>query len=406
MSIAVSSLEQIAVGRRESLFGPDVAAHDRELVAGIGGHPVLVVGGAGSVGAATAHVLAQYRPSHLHIVDQDENAVAELVRDMQSSGLANRVGELRARALDYGSPPMKRLLLGAPQYRLVLNFAAIKHVRSEKDLPSILHMLDTNVVKPQRLVEWLAARGFTGSYFAVSTDKAADPANFMGASKRVQEILTLASSALARAGARTVCARFANVAFSNGSLLYGFLRRLERGQALAVPKQVQRYLITHEEAAHICLLSTVCGPTGHAVVPRDGSLEPVDLTSVAVAFLEAHRLKPLCCATEEEARNRSAHRPDGTYPVLLTEPDTTGEKVREQFVGAGEQAAEIGMKHLVGIRPATGGAPQAEELVRAIERLIADPERPVNAKELESLLVSVLPTFHHADTGKSLDDRM
>lgn len=406
MAAATSLLEQLAIGRTESLFAPDVAAHEADLVAGIGGLPVLIVGGAGSIGAATVRAVAPYRPSHLHIVDQDENALAELVRDLRSSGLAERVGDLRALALDYGAPPMQRFLLDAPSYGTVLNFAAIKHVRSEKDLPSILHMLDTNVVKPQRLMEWLAARGFGGAYFAVSTDKAADPVNFMGASKRIQEILTLSSGALARMGVRTVCARFANVAYSNGSLLHGFLRRLEKGQALAVPRRVRRFLISHEEAAHICLLGAVCGPSAHAIVPRDGSLEQVELTSVAAGFLKAHGLETAYCATEVEARRLAARPRSGTYPVLLTDPDTAGEKLSEQFVSEGERPVEFGMQKLVALRPATEGVARAVELVRAIERLIAEPERPASTGQLESLLVSVLPSFHHAVTGRSLDQRM
>ena len=406
MSTMLSSLEPVAVGRKDSLFAPDLAARDAELREAIGGQAVLILGGAGSIGAATTKLLVHYAPSRLHLVDQDENGLVELLRDMRSSGLAGGVADLRILAMDYGSPNMKRFLGSVPPYQLILNFAAIKHVRSEKDVPSTLHLLDTNVVKPHRLLEWLAAGGFTGRYYAVSTDKAADPVNFMGASKRVQEMLTLGGP-LQHGGAHLTCARFANVAFSNGSLLHGFLQRLERGQPLAVPKHVSRYLITHEEAAQICALATVCGPSSHTVVPRTGgTLEPVELSSVAQAILKARGLKPLYCATEDEARARASQRPEGSYPVLLTEPDTAGEKPTEQFVGAGEAAVEIGLKSLLGIRQASEGSHRAVAFARAIERLIADPDRPVTTAELRSLLVSVLPTFQHTETGKSLDHRM
>jgi len=405
MSTAASSLESLAVGRPGSLFAPDMVARAGELRGAVEGRSILILGGAGSIGSATARLLAGYAPSALHVVDQDENGLVELLRDMRSSGAAGDVGDLRILALDYGAPNMRRFLRSVPPYDVILNFAAIKHVRSEKDVPSTLHLLETNVVKPRRFLEWLEAARFAGRYYAVSTDKAADPVNFMGASKRVQEILTLGGP-LGRSGARRTCARFANVAFSNGSLLHGFLKRLEREQPLAVPRGIRRYLITHEEAAQICVLATVCGPSGHTLVPRaGGTLEPIELAAVARAVLETRGLRPLYCDTEDEARARAAERPAGTYPVLLTAPDTAGEKPTEQFVGAGEHATEIGLQGLLGIRQESDDGP-AQRLASEVERLIADPDRPVSAAELRSMLVAVLPTFQHADTGKSLDQRM
>lgn len=406
MPTSTESLERLAAGRTESLFVPDMAARAAEIEKAVRGAPVLVVGGAGSIGAAMARLIATYRPSHLHVVDQDENGLVELVRDMRSNGLAARVGHLRALALDYGSPVMRHFLSDAPPYRLVLNFAAIKHVRSEKDLPSILHMLDTNVVKPRRFMDWLAERRFGGSYYAVSTDKAADPVNFMGASKRVQEALTLRVGALAGSRVHTSCARFANVAFSNGSLLYGFLRRLELGQALAVPRGVTRYFISHQEAAEICVLAAVVAPSGHVVVPRPGgSLVPVDLTTVAVAVLQQRGLEPQFCSSEDEARKRASHPAPGTYPVLLTEPDTAGEKLTELFVGDEEEAVEIGMNRLMGIRPRSDGDDQALAFAAEVEALIAS-DRPFTIADLEARMAAALPAFRHAASGKTLDDRM
>ena len=237
----VEELAWIATGRRDSLFAEDIARSDDSLRLHLNGARVLVIGGAGSIGSATLRQLVRYAPSAIHVVDLSENNLVELVRDLRCSRLLEGQ-EFRALPIDYGSQAMRRYLFEQPPYDFVFNFAAIKHVRSEKDVWSLLQMLDTNIVKQARLLEWLGAGNRPVRYFCVSTDKAANPVNLMGATKRFGEHIMFDAAARARPTLTATSARFANVAFSDGSLLHGWTERFGKGQPLSVPQGARRVL--------------------------------------------------------------------------------------------------------------------------------------------------------------------
>ena len=301
----VASLSSLATGRSESLFAADVESRREELLPRLGGRRILVVGGSGSIGTATVAAIAAYRPQSLHVVDQNENTLAELVRTLRSDPAGLAVPDFRCLPIDFGSTIMQRMLRESPAYDYVLNFAALKHVRSEKDVCSLLQMLDTNLLKQTRLLRWLAEKGGLNRYFCVSTDKAANPVNLIGHSKRAMEHVVFSGEIAPALIAETVSARFANVAFSDGSLLDGFLKRLQKRQPLAVPRQTRRYFISLVEAGQICLLAAFSAPHRHTLVPRlDPAADLHDLQDVAEAVLRCAGFEPALYHDEAEARTR------------------------------------------------------------------------------------------------------
>ena len=401
-------LAALATGRNTDLFLQDVQDRRLEIEQRIGGKRVLVIGGAGSIGAATVNALCEFPLKTLHVVDQSENNLAELVRDLRSRSNGLSVPDFRTLPLDFGSPIMRRFVLEEDSYDYVLNFAAIKHVRSEKDAYSLLQMLDTNVLKPARLLGWLAEKGGTRGYFCVSTDKAANPVNLMGASKRLMEHVIFSGDLAAPSQLAMTSARFANVAFSDGSLLQSFSKRLEKRQPLAAPQKTRRFFISPQEAGWICLLGAVCAPPTHLLVPR---LDPADdlreLDAIAKAFLEYHGFTPKICENEAEARSAMKDAlPQGRYPLLLTALDTSGEKPYEEFVGSGEKSIEIGMEDMLAVpyRPAPAGA--VAGFLDKAQRLVADIETNVSKEMIIEAVSEVVPELQHIERGKGLDARM
>jgi FlaA1/EpsC-like NDP-sugar epimerase len=404
----VASLASLATGRVGSLFSEDVETHREAIASRIRGSRILVIGGAGSIGAATVTAVAAFSPESLHVVDHNENTLAELVRSLRSDPAGFSAPDFRCLPIDFGSPIMERMLREAPPYDYVLNFAALKHVRSEKDVCSLLQMLDTNLIKQARLLRWLAEKGGVTRYFCVSTDKAANPVNLMGASKRVMEHVMFSRETCPTLKAETVSARFANVAFSDGSLLDGFLKRLQKGQPLVVPRDTRRYFISLAESGQICLLAAFCAPHCHIVVPRlDPAGDLRDLEGVAAAVVRWAGFEPAICRDEAEARTRvAADVRGGRYPLLLAPLDTTGEKPYEEFLGEGETPVEIGMSQLLAAPyvPAPRGAIAA--LIAQLERYVADPCLAVDKATIVASLAAIVPQFHHRETGKNLDHRM
>jgi len=396
-------LGRLATGRSDSLFEHDLQLHGQALRERIAGARVLVVGGAGSIGASTISCALAFEPAALDVVDIDESALAELVRDLHARPEGLRIRNFRCLPLDYGGQLMERLLAETSPYDLVLNFAALKHVRSEKDLYSLLQMLDVNLVKQARFKDWLARHRHASSYFAVSTDKAVNPTSMMGASKRLMEDLVFAGSG----ETRVTSARFANVAFSNGSLLQSWLTRLAKGQPLAVPADTRRYFVTIREAGEICLLAACCAPTGHILVPElDPRAHLVRLQDVAAAVVGAAGFEPRFVTDEEEARCAvTTDAAQGRYPVLLTPLDTSGEKPYEEFVAPGERALDIGFRALRAIRHLRPPR-EPTELVGEIEKLIADPYMTAMKGNLVALFRAALPSFQHVETHRDLDQRM
>jgi nucleoside-diphosphate-sugar epimerase len=400
-----AELAAIVTGRNFSLFASDLEASRDRVLAKVRDRRILVIGGGGSIGAATVRIILDYHPSALHVVDHNENYLVELVRELRGRSAGIPDIDFRALPLDYGGPVMERFLTDSPPYDLVLNFAAFKHVRSEKDIYSILQMFDTNVVRHARFKRWLADHRHGTTYFAVSTDKAANPVSLMGASKRLMEDLIFDSAAASHQSATS--ARFANVAFSNGSLLQGFGHRLAKRQPLAVPRDARRYFISHREAGELCLLATCRIPDQHIAVPRvDTRLQLQLLEDIACACLDYWGLRAERYFDEALARNdveRLAR--EGRWPLLLTPLDTSGEKPFEEFVGAGETATDCGLRNVSAVRHVsclTAG----QELFDQIARWVDEPDLAVAKAKFVSAISDALPDFHHSASERNLDQRL
>jgi FlaA1/EpsC-like NDP-sugar epimerase len=396
----------LATGRSMPLFANDVARCSNEIARTVRGTRVLLVGGGGSIGRATVHALVPFRPAELVVVDTDENSLAELVRDLRGSWESSHLPRVVALPIDYGSEVFHRMLRERAPFDLVLNFAALKHVRSEKDTCSVLQMLDTNVLKMARLLEWLATAQGDCRFFSVSTDKAANPVNLMGASKRVMEQVMF--SHRWRSGqTRVTSARFANVAFSDGSLLFGWVQRIARRQPIACPEHTRRYFISLEEAGQICLIASTIGKDGHVVVPvLDAARDLVELTSVARRFIAHCGFTPREYRDEQEARARvSADMAERAYPLLLTPLDTEGEKPFEEFVAEGERVEDIGLPNLRSVVPHAPSQAALEAFLEHVGHAVANSTVEIDKARVVSALSTLIPEFHHASTGRSLDNR-
>lgn len=410
-----NTLASLATGRSVPLLTNDLRKFADTLEERVKGRRILAIGAAGSIGSSTVEVLAGYEPASLHVVDQNENELAELVRTLRSREQALTVEDFRTLPLDYGSPAMRLLLHEQAPYDIVLNFAAIKHVRSEKDVFSMLQMFDTNFRKQAQLLRWLKETGFSGRFFSVSTDKAANPSSFMGASKRLMEHVMFSGEAAEGLEATITSARFANVAFSNGSLLQSFERRLQQGQPLAAPADTRRYFVSLEESGQLCALASICGPDQHIIVPR---LNPDEhlllLENMASGFLESMGYKPEIMTDEAEARASVGKlSTEGRWPLLLTPLDTAGEKPYEEFIAEGETALDVGFDELMAIayKPAEKGLVSA--LIDDVEKIFretATAARPpsLDKDHLKNLVARIEPSFlkTHKSSDKSLDLRV
>ncbi len=389
------------LGRRRRLFERDLERAEPELAERVAAGSFLVIGGAGSIGQAVVKELFRRRPRRLHVVDLNENGLVELVRDVRSS-LGYIAGDFQTLPLDCGGPEFAAFLDATPPYDTILNLSALKHVRSEKDPYTLMRMLRTNVLNTESSLGYAAASG-VGRYFAVSSDKAANPANAMGATKRAMEIC------LIRAGRRleVSSARFANVAFSDGSLLHGFTQRLAKRQPLAAPRDVRRYFITAEESAVLCLLACLVGGNRESFFPHVGpDFAAVDFKLLAERFLASRGLEAHPCADEAEARDRVDElAARGRWPCFFFDSDTTGEKEIEEFHTAGERVelerfAEIGVVQWDGI-----------EDERPLDEFLGLLEAAVRRgrwtrEEILGGLKRLLPEFRHLETGRFLDQRM
>jgi len=408
IQVPTDSLSLLTTGRSSDLFLADMESCAHSISKAFLGARVLVIGGAGSIGSATIRLILRFCPRALHVADQNENKLAELVRDLRSSPSEFCVEDFRTFPLDYGTPLMRRLLAEMDSYDVVFNFAAVKHVRSEKDAYSLLRMLETNVVKAAHFLSWLVEKSPECKYFCVSTDKAANPVSLMGASKRIMEHAIFSGEVIPGSPCHVTSARFANVAFSDGSLLDSFLKRLQNRQALAAPKDTRRYFISLAEAGQICVIAATCAPHKHLLIPRlDPSIDLRDLELVACEVLRSFGYEPRVYGIAAEAKaNLESDVKKGYYPLLLTERDTSGEKRFEEFVGGGETVVDVGLKNLMGVQYLPAPPSTLQGFLKKIESVIASPFAPVTLPEIATWMRSVVPELHHLSTGRSLDDRM
>lgn len=321
------------LGRKKPLFDRDMELHEVEIREIINSSSFLILGGAGSIGQAVVKEVFKRNPRILHVVDLSENNLAELVRDLRSS-LGYTTGEFKTFALDITSDIYDAFYKSQKKYDFVLNLSALKHVRSEKDEFTLMRMLEVNIFNTDKTIEQ-AINSQSGKYFCVSTDKAANPANLMGASKRIMEKILMHRSA----SINISTARFANVAFSDGSLLHGFNQRLQKNQPLVAPNDVRRYFVTSQESGELCLMSALFGENRDIFFPKlHADFALTSFTDIAIRFLESNGFEPVICESEDEARNRINELiPSKKWPCLFTASDTTGEKDIEEFFTDGEK---------------------------------------------------------------------
>lgn len=391
----IRTLAALVADRDASFLAHATAQAHADLVERFQGRRVVVLGAAGFIATQTIRPLLGLNPAYVALVDISENGLAEAVRSIRSGDLASPSTTVEPWLIDISRPSLDRLLEELGSVDVVLNFAAIKHVRSERDLPSLLRMLEVNVLGSHR-----AARAFRTAHpeapqFLVSTDKAADPANFMGASKRAMEL------AAAAADPSVTTARFANVAFSSGSLLESWLIRLENGQPLAVPRDTWRYFVTPQEAGEICLLGSVA-PPGSIVVPDFTEDSLVALTKALDVVLDHVGLTALPVESVAAGLSQLAAADDRRWPVLTTPRDTAGEKQAEIFLGAAEGAEEWveGLRRL----PVGHAGPTVEDLLERISHWVENP-LTVTLREVHSAMAAAVPNFEHIGSEARLDDR-
>ena len=309
------------IGRTDPLFSTDISLHEKELSALVTSSRFLVIGGAGSIGSAVVCELFKRNPKLLHVVDISENNMVELVRNIRSSfGYID--GEFATFTIDCGEDVFDSFILKGQGYDYVLNLSALKHVRSEKDPYTLMRMIDVNVLNTDKTVQQAKEKG-AKKYFCVSTDKAANPVNMMGASKRIMEMFLMRRSLELPVST----ARFANVAFSDGSLLYGFSHRMDKGQPLAAPNDVRRYFVTPQESGELCLMSCLFGENRDVFFPKlDYNLNLITFSEIAERYLFNLGYKPVQCETEDEARKRVKElKAKKQYPVYFFKSDTTKE---------------------------------------------------------------------------------
>ena len=395
-------IQEFVTRRSVSLFHHDLTQHHEALANEINYRSVLVIGGAGTIGGSFVKAILKFRPNKLFVVDLNENGLTELVRDLRSSTAYNIPDDFKTYPIDFASPVFERILKNEGPFDIVANFAAHKHVRSEKDHYSIEAMIENNVLKAKKLLDLLLELP-PKHFFCVSTDKAANPVNVMGASKKLMEETILACSEYIP----ITTARFANVAFSNGSLLAGFMERLAKRQPLSSPSDVRRYFVSPQESGELCLIACVLGASSDIFFPKLMPDEMITFAEIGNALLQAHGYEPDYCQTEQEARLKATQLADHTskYPVYYFLSDTTGEKMYEEFYTEGELLDVASFKELGVIK----NAPRRtmNELNDTFEQINTLFRRPTLTKEMViELLTILIPNFNHVETGKNLDQRM
>ncbi len=389
------------IGRTAELFEKDVSEHEKELRSIVSSSGFLVIGGAGSIGQAVTKEIFKRKPNKLHVVDISENNLSELVRDIRSS-FGYIEGDFRTFALDVGSDEYDAFWEADGKYDYILNLSALKHVRSEKDPFTLMRMIKVNIFNTDKTIKQAVAKG-TKKYFCVSTDKAANPVSMMGASKRIMEMFVMRRSK----DIDISMARFANVAFSDGSLLYSFNRRLEKQQPIVAPDDIKRYFVLPKESGELCLMSCIFGENRDIFFPKlSDELHLITFADIAKRYLKEKGYVPFICTNEDEARELTATIPeDGKWPCLFTKSDTSGEKAFEEFYTNNEELDLARFKNLGIIK---NRLVYNEDKLIGFERQITKAlnEHKWTKESLVDLFHSMIPDFVHKETGKYLDSKM
>lgn len=388
--------------RNKSMFSTDIEENKEELWKKIEGKSLLVIGGAGSIGSSFIKALLPFKPATLVVVDTNENALAELTRDLRSTKGMYVPEDYVTYPMDFASPVFEKMFRKRGGFDIVGNFSAHKHVRTEKDIYSVEALLQNNVLNAKMLLDLLAEFP-PEEYFCVSTDKAANPVNIMGASKRIMEDVIFAYSD--KFPVKT--ARFANVAFSNGSLPAGFVERLQKLQPISAPSDVKRYFVSPEESGQICMLACMLGKNREIFFPRLEEEQMMTFDKIATAFLLENGFEVLECASDEEAIEKTEELKNGSikYPVHYTNSNTSGEKAYEEFYTDTEI---VDLNRLKALGIVTGKEiPDKERIKELFKKLNAAFEKEETTKEeVIAIMKAYLPNFEHIETGKSLDSKM
>lgn len=389
------------IGRDAALFSVDIDRLASDLKSLVQGARFLVIGGAGSIGQAVTREIFKRDPAVLHVVDISENNMVELVRDIRST-IGYGAGDFRTFAIDCGSREFEALFAVEGPYDYVLNLSALKHVRSEKDPFTLMRMVGVNVFNTVKTLR-LAHAGGAKKYFCVSTDKAANPVNMMGASKRIMELFLMRESL----SQPISMARFANVAFSDGSLLHGFNQRFAKRQPISAPNDVRRYFVTPQESGELCLLSCLLGGNRQIFFPKlSEKLHLITFSDIAVRYLRGLGFEPFECATEDEARDRAEELiAKKQWPCYFFKSDTTGEKDFEEFF-TDQEDLDMTRFDSVGVicNPSVFDAGQLDRFWQGMEALRSGPGW--TKADMVALFFEMLPDFAHMETGKYLDQRM
>ena len=389
------------IGRNKTLFDNDIKNYEKELIEIVSNSTFLVIGGAGSIGQAVTKEIFKRNPLKLHVVDISENNMVELVRDIRSSfGYID--GDFQTFALDIGSEEYDAFIEVDGKYDYVLNLSALKHVRSEKDPFTLMRMINVNIFNTDKTIQQSIAKGVK-KYFCVSTDKAANPVNMMGASKRIMEMFLMRRSKEIDIST----ARFANVAFSDGSLLHGFNQRIMKRQPIVAPNDIKRYFVIPEESGQLCLMSCIFGENRDIFFPKlSESLHLITFADIAVKYLNELGYQPFLCKDEDEARLLMATLPaEGKWPCLFTASDTTGEKDFEEFFTENEV---LDMNRFVNLGVIKNDLNFDEEKLNFFTHTIGalKKEGKWNKEQIVDLFFKVIPGFGHKETGKYLDAKM
>lgn len=399
--IEINSFVMNFLNRSESLFKKDIDNNKSALESNISGKKILVVGGAGTIGSSFIKAALRYKPSMVVVVDINENGLTELVRDLRSTSNQYIPPILLTYPISFDSSAFQKMFIANGGFDIVANFAAHKHVRSEKDIYSIEALLENNIIKAKGLLDLLVEYP-PQHFFCVSTDKAANPVNIMGASKRMMEELILSYSGIFKVST----ARFANVAFSNGSLLEGFIKRIEKKQPLSSPSDVTRFFVTPQESGEICLLACILGNTAQVFFPKlDMKKDLVNFADIYPALLRKLGFEPIICNSEEEAKMKIDLIEQMEYPVYLFKSDTSGEKLYEEFYTE-DETYSLDFFNSLGVIDKIGLYDKQK-----ISEIIDELKSLLDREDLTKLMIvewikKYIPDFSHIETGLSLDNKM
>ena len=403
-------ISQYVTERQQSLFLPDIETNKEILTKEIEGKSVLVIGGAGSIGSSFIKAILRFEPKSVVVIDLNENGLAELVRDVRSTYGLYVPDEFRCYTLNFADPIFERIFREEKGFDIVANFSAHKHVRSEKDRYSVQALIENNDIKAKKLMDLLTVYP-PKHFFCVSTDKAANPVNIMGVSKRIMEDLVMAYNKYFK----VTTARFANVAFSNGSLPDGWIHRLQKTQPLAAPSDVKRYFVSPEESGQICMLACILGNGGEVFFPKLGEDQMLTFSAICDDFVKANGLEKEECSTDEEAKRKAAALDRSQlimtngqplkYPTVYFKSDTTGEKAYEEFYVPGEKIDMQRFQALGVVEQTTRH--NMDEVNSFFDKLEAIFQKDDFTKaQVVDAIKEFIPNFEHEEKGRNLDQKM